>query len=175
MSEITTDPQTKQFLPGNIWRYKPGQSGKPARYNYKSMRKHVIRYVTERSEAALRCTWSGLAVYLGMSRGGLDAYRRGEVGKDKSAVQAMLEYYESHMESELEEQLTNKDRYTQGVPLALRAIDRDKWGDDKKIEVDIRQRIEIAIDPNSQLAQRLAKAGAVTITQLPESPAISKG
>ncbi len=73
------------------------------------------------------------------------------------------------MESQLEQRLTDRQYSTAGVIRALEVLDRETWGDHKQIDIDIKQRIEIAIDPDSQLAQRLAKAGAVTITQMPES------
>ena len=169
MSEITTDPQTNQFLPGNVWRFKKGKSGHPAKYTYKTIRVAIIAYINQQVGQTQRYTWAGLAEYLGMTRDGLTSYRKGEIGKDRPAIVYALNCYRTAMESQLEQRLTDRQYSTAGVIRALEVQDRETWGDHKQIDIDIKQRIEIAIDPDSQLAQRLAKAGAVTITQMPES------
>ena len=173
---ITQDATSGKFLANNTWRYRPGISGHPARFNYRSMRLKVIDYITEQLITEKRYTWAGLAQYLGISRSGLDMYRDGTLvnirSKDKTAIRSLLSYYITNMESQLEERLTDRKFATNGVIKALQAIDNDKWGDNKKIDIDIKQQVSIALDPESNLSKRLGSAG-VTITQpsiTPELP-----
>jgi len=169
MSEqpITQDPKTNQFLPGNIWRYRPGQSGHPARYNYKSMRLKVIEYiesVDDPEEYAKCLTWSGLARYLGMSRKGLDRYAAGEIKKDTSAIVALLDYYKTLMEDQKEYRLQSKDYSTAGVIFGLK--NQHGWRDEKHLTVEgeVKHELSMVVEGMPKLAQRFENAG-VTIDQ----------
>ena len=165
---ITQDPVTNQFLPGNIWRFRKGQSGHPARYNYKSLRlkviehvEHVLTYTGEfKTIAHQTLTWAGLARHLGMSTDGLAMYRDGQIGNDKPAIVAMLKYYKTLMEEQKEGRLEDKDFSTAGVIFSLKH--HHGWED--KTIMDIQQQISISLDPDSALAKRLNGAG-VTIDQ----------
>ena len=165
MSEqAITQNKKGQFLPGNIWRYKPGQSGHPARYNYKSMRLKVIEFVEQQHEHDKAITWAGLAFYLGMSRNGLDRYRHGDIKKDSTAIVGLLSYYETAIEAQREAMMTDRQYATAGVIKGLQAIDRDKWGDKTEVSHDIKQQISVIVQPGSALAERMDKAG-VTLEQ----------
>ena len=166
MTEITLDPQTKKFLPGNIWRYKPGQSGKPARYNYKTMRLKVIDYAVQQAQDDVRCTWAGLAAYLGMTRRGLDMYREGTVGKDKDAVVHLLGYYATLMEAQLEQWLTDRHHATAGVIRALEVCDPDRWVQSTKVDISVTQQIQVVLPTGGKLRQRMINAG-VDVPALP--------
>lgn len=164
-SPITQDPVTNQFLPGNIWRYKPGISGRVARYSYRSITAHIKDYWETCEQTEKRYTWAGLAVHMGCTRQALDGYRQKTIqSADAPKIAGILAYYASCIEAQLEERLTDRLFSTAGVIRGLQALDPEKWGDNKKIEVDIKQQISIAIDPDSALGKRLNSAG-VTIDQ----------
>lgn len=166
-SPITQDPVTGQFLPGNIWKmpaWRPGKSGHTARYTPNRLINICTEYVIKQKEEAKSLTWAGLARHMGLSRPALDKYSKGNIGNDKPGIVSVLEYMKTIMEEEKEQRLEDRDYATAGVIKALQALDPEKWGDNKKIEVDIKQQISIAIDPDSALGKRLNSAG-VTIDQ----------
>lgn len=173
-SPITQDPKTGRLLPGNIWKappWRPGHSGHTARFTPGRIVTVCTEYIEQQITNTEPITWAGLAWYMGLSRRGLDKYSKGEIGKDKPGIVHSLDLMKTYMEGELESKLTNREHATSGVIKALQAIDREKWGDNQKVEIDIKQQISIAIDPDSALGKRLNKAGVgsgITIDQSPE-------
>ena len=166
---ITKDEESGKFLPGNTWRYRPGDHGHVARYSYRSLSLTIREYLQDCLNTDKRYTWAGLAVYMGITRQGLDDYRKAKYKtNDKHKISAILDYYATHIEGQLEEKLTDRQFATSGVIRALEVLDRDKWGDNKKIDIDVKQQISISLDPDSALAKRLNGAG-VTIDQHPEA------
>ena len=145
-----------QFIPGGVnpWRmpaYKPGQSGHTARYTATRLANVCAEYMANRN--GQRSTWSGLAAYLGISRQALDRYAKGEFGKDTRAIVAVLEYYRTLMEAELEQRLTSKDHATQGVIFALK--NQAGWRDEKHLSVEQTQTQRLVIQLPSELNQLL--------------------
>ncbi len=164
---ITKDPVTGHFLPGHVWKappWRPGQSGHTARYTPGRLVTVCTEYIEQQVENTEPITWSGLAWHMGLSRRALDKYSKGEIGKDRLGIVHTLDIMKTYMESELETKLTNREHATSGVIRALEVLDRDKWGDNKKIDIDVKQQISISLDPDSALAKRLNGAG-VTIDQ----------
>ena len=169
MSEtaITKDAQTGHFLPSNVWRYRPGQSGKVARYSYRSVMAHIKDYWEMCSAEEQRYTWAGLAEFMGCTRQNLDGYRQATVQcADAPRIAAVLAYYSTCIESQLEQRLTDRAYSTAGVIRGLQAIDAEKWSDHKQIDIAVQQQISVCVDPDSALAKRLSGAG-VTIDQQP--------
>ena len=163
------DPETGKLLPGNVWRYKPGTSGRVARFTYKSISHGIREYVQDCGNTESSYTWAGLALYLGITRKGLDGYRHSTVkSADPDKIAAILAYYETILESQREAMLTDRSYATQGVIRGLQALDREKWGDKQTVDIAVQQQISIALDPDSQLAKRLNSAG-VTIDQHPDA------
>ena len=166
MSEvITKDAQTGHFLPSNVWRYRPGNHGHVAKYSYRAITAHIKDYWTICEAQENRYTWAGLAVHMGCTRQALDGYRQGTiVSSDAKKIAAILAYYQSCIEAQLEQRLDDRAYSTAGVIRGLEVIDRDKWGDNRKVDIAIQQQISVCVDPDSALARRLAGAG-VTIDQ----------
>ena len=166
---ITQNEESGKFLPGNIWRYKPGISGRVARYSYRSVTAHIKDYWEACEDKEKRYTWAGLAVHMGCTRQALDGYRQKTIqSADAPKIAGILAYYASCIEAQLEERLTDRSFSTAGVIRGLQALDPEKWGDNKKIDIDVKQQISISLDPDSALAKRLNGAG-VTIDQHPEA------
>ena len=169
LEPITKDEESGKFLPENVWRYRPGQSGKVARYSYRSVMAHIKDYWELCATEKHRYTWAGLAEFMGCTRQNLDGYRQATVQcADATRISAVLAYYSTCIESQLEQRLTDRLYSTASVIRGLQAIDQEKWGDNKKIDIDVKQQISISLDPDSALAKRLNGAG-VTIDQHPEA------
>ena len=101
---------------------------------------------------------------MGLSRRSLDRYRKGEIGKDRLGICHTLEIMETAIESHLEKGMTDGSVPVQAALARLRTMDRDRWSDSQKIDIDVKQQISISLDPDSALAKRLNGAG-VTIDQ----------
>ena len=162
--QLNKDITSGKFLPNNRWRYKSGQSGRIAKFNYRSLRNAIVAYTAQQVETDKRFTWAGLARHMGITRHGLDAYRKGEVGTDNKGMTAMLDYYVTLMEEQLEERLDDRRYATQGVLAAVRAIDPDKWGDHKKLDIAVQAQMSVVLPTGGKLKQRMIDAG-VTIDQ----------
>ena len=147
---------------GNPWRFRPGQSGHVARYNYKSLRKGVIEYAGQQEAAIKRCTWSGLAAYLGMTSRGLTLYAEGKIGNKPDAIIQLLGHYRTIMESQLEDRLTDKDHATTGVTFALTNQFPDRWRKEQHVisNTTVQHVISVAL-PAGALKSRLNDAGVV--------------
>ena len=163
-----THDENGRLAKGNVWRFRPGQSGHPARYNYNTLRTKVIEHVEQCHEQEKTLTWAGLAFYVGMTAGGLNRYRNGEVGDKKGAIVQMLEYYVTAMEAALEGKLHET---TQGVIFALKNQYADRWQDTRTIEHTGEQAsINIVINPDSALATRLQRADTKSVTIDQDTP-----
>jgi len=161
MSEIAKSADGR-FLPGNPWRYRAGSDGRPARFNYNTMRTKIIEFLDRQTEAEKPLTWAGLAAYLGISRHGLDLYRDGKVldkTKTSSAIVDMLAFYQTLMEADKESKLQSKEYATSGIVFALK--NQHGWTDTQHVEHTGQAPIQIAITSDSPLRGRLERAGVI--------------
>ncbi len=111
--------------------------------------------------------WTGLAMYLGLSRSTLDMYSSGELETDCGAIQDLLQYYRTALEMQRERQLTDKDFATTGVMFALK--NHHGWKDEKHIHTDTQTaQINVILDSGSILAKQLSDNDSVTIEQAPD-------
>ena len=155
-----------QLAPGNRWAYKKGQSGHPAKYNYKGIVKKIQSYLDEHStEDARPISWSGLSRHLGLTMSGFQVYRDGRMQKDGSAIKDALDYFAVILESDREERLTMQGQPTAGLMFALK--NHHGWRDEKHLNVTEKkaQPVAFVLDPSSQLAKQLHDAGSVIIEQ----------
>ena len=157
MSELNQDTDSGQFLPGNVWRFKQGKSGHTPRFSAATMRQQTIECVQYCKAEEKPLTWSGLASFLGLSRNGLDLYRKGKVGAKSqlAAIRDTLLGFETLLEQQYEEKLIDSP---QGIQKALAAIDQRKWGDTKEVQQQSVPSIQVILSPGP-LTDRLEQHG----------------
>lgn len=150
MSEAKDRNEKGQFLPGNRWKmppWRPGKSGHTARFTPNRLITVCSAYIDHCDTLSKPLTWSGLAVFMGISRPALDRYAKGEFGEDKRGIVSVLEYMRSLIESQREERLHDKDYATQGLIFALK--NHHGWRDEKHLNVEgqVKQALIVQLPP----------------------------
>lgn len=116
----------------------------------------VVEYFETRITEAKPFAWSGLAVYCGISREGLDNYAKGEYGKtpeDKKAYVDTLKWARSIIEAQREGELLRTTGQVAGVIFALK--NHHGWRDDRYLTVDTTETHQLVVQLPPELANAL--------------------
>jgi len=168
------DEQGK-FLPGNKYlsvnAFKKGSSpDRPNKWTVTEAVDIVAEYLQSRLDDGQWITWAGLRLRLGISKEGLDNYRKGEYGKteeDKKAYVHIFDMFSTVIEDELETELRRKTGQVSGIIFALKNQFHTDWRDEKYLTVDDNKlrTIQVIMPFGSALAKRLEQAGQVDLIE----------
>lgn len=138
--------------------FRPGNPGRPLKYPPNRLRNKCADYMATQDQQGKPYAKAGVARFLGITRPAWDKYAAGKIGKsetERAALVTVCEYFMTCVEEQREEMLLDKERYTPGLPLALKQLG---WRDDKHITVDAKEERTINLQLPQALQNKLLKA-----------------
>lgn len=164
MGEVTVRDEKGRFLPNNNIGFALGNAGRPPMYAPEELITRVAGYFAECNERQRPYAWAGLALYLGMSREGLDNWSKGEYeGRGNKVVYVdCLKVARTVIEDQREELLIRRENGNiSGIIFALKAGPHG-WRDERHLSVDTHttQRLVVQLDPEltAKLEQQRGEA-----------------